>query len=51
MKRENYFNLWEQVKQLNLDAGLQQSTLDDIENAIQKRINDLTSPSTGNKTE
>ena len=34
-------NLWQQIQLLNLEFGLKQSTIDDCEQAIQKRINEL----------
>jgi len=35
---QEQLELWEYVKQLNLDVGLKQETLDEIEAKVQERI-------------
>ncbi len=39
--KEMLLQLWEDVKQLNLDVGLKQRTLDDVQSAIQHELNEL----------
>ncbi len=35
---EHLHALWEQVQELNLDVGLKQETIDDVQSAIQKKL-------------
>lgn len=38
-EKEQLIWVWEQIQQLNLDVGLCQETLDEIQVKIQKKIN------------
>ena len=33
--------IWEEIQQLNLDVGLEQETLDDVQSKIQERLDTL----------